>query len=135
MKPDQKLKVLKEINKNIDTIITKKMKVVDPKHNLKKDWETKEVSSYENDEMEMKTIKMNWDSKLSFNKQSNFKRVICISGSITIDIPEYNEKKILTPINSFLIPPDLEYTIESVPESELIIIFKPKNKYKQEKLV
>ena len=70
--------------------------------------------------------KLNWDTKLSFNQKSNFKRIVCIGGEIEIHIPQYDEIKKLSPINTFLIPPDLEYNITSKVESEFIVFFKPK---------
>jgi len=126
MKPDDKLSLLKNINRSIDTIIEKKKKILEKDDVSKKDWEVKESFIYENEDVDFKLIKLNWDTKLSFNQKSNFKRIVCIGGEIEIHIPQYDEIKKLSPINTFLIPPDLEYNITSKVESEFIVFFKPK---------
>ena len=83
-------------------------------------------------------ILSNRKSKLMINDQ--FIRIICIYGQIKIIMPSLNEEITISPLNTHLIIPKTPYYIETLKNSELMCIYKPKKentryKIKEEKTI
>ena len=58
--------------------------------------------------------------------ENDFKKIICLEGKIVISIPSFNEKTTLNSLNSIFIPPDTEYSINIIEDSQIIGILKSK---------
>jgi hypothetical protein len=67
--------------------------------------------------------------------ENEFQRIVCIAGKIKIVLPEYEEEVILTSPNTMLIPPNTKYLIESITNSEIIVVFKPRKEVNEKILV
>ena len=60
--------------------------------------------------------------------EDEFQRIVCLGGSIRITLNDFDEQMILSSSNTMLIPPNTKFDIESITDSEVIIVFKPKKK-------
>jgi hypothetical protein len=125
-----KLTALKEAN----TIISRKIKTLDVCLNGSNDIKVEELFQSSNTETSINIYSIKGGQKSKIYVENEFQRIICVGGKIKIVLPKHNEDIILTSPNTVLIPPLTEYKIESIENSEIIVIFKPK-KGEEEKIM
>lgn len=69
-------------------------------------------------------------------EENEFQRLICIGGEVRITILDgYDEDVVLTSSNTILIPPQTKFKIETLKDSQVIVVFKPKKDVLEKVLV
>ena len=130
MKKD-KLYALKEAN----TIISRKIRSLDFSLNGARGFKSELLYDSYNSETSLNVYFIRAGQKSELFMENEFQRIVCIKGEIKISLPKQNEEMVLSSPNTMLIPPLTEYSVESIQDSEVIVIFKPQKKQEEEILV
>ena len=73
--------------------------------------------------------------KSSIITEKDFVRIICTSGKIKVNILPFNEETIVKSPNTQLITPNTPYFIETIEDSEIIIVHKTKKENARYKIM
>jgi len=73
-----------------------------------------------------KTVKNKYlsGSLIPFKTENLFKRIICLTGKIKIHLERFGSQKILNEDNMTMLPPNINYIIETIDDSEFLTIYK-----------
>lgn len=131
---EEKITALKKTN----TLLSRMMKSLDVSLNgpgsEKYNSELIYQSSNEETSLSIYAIKGGQTSDVYIEKE--FQRIVCIGGAIKVYILDaYNESVVLTSSNTILIPPQTKFKLETIEDTQLIIVFKPKKEVLEKVLV
>ncbi len=129
MKKD-KLYALKEAN----TIISRKIRSMDFSLNGTNHFKSELMYQSSNAETSLNIYSIKGGQKSESFIENEFQRMVCIKGEIKITLPKHDEEVMLTSSNTMLIPPQTEYTVETIKDSDIIVVFKPR-KGQEEKIM
>jgi hypothetical protein len=130
---NDKLKALKEAN----TIISRKLKSLDYSLNDASTYESETLFQSSNSETSLNVLSIVGGQKSNVFVEKEFQRIVCLEGEVLIHLigATYNEKIKMSSSNTVLIPPQTKYMIETLKDSEIIVVFKPKKEEKEKILV
>jgi hypothetical protein len=133
MMEKDKLTALKDAN----IIIGRKLKSLNFSLNGTNKYKPELTYQTSNSETSVNIFSIKGGQKSETFIENEFQRIICIEGKIAIFLigSTYNEKIILSSSNTLLIPPQTEYHVESLEDSEVIVVFKPRKEEKEKILV
>lgn len=119
-----KLGALKKTN----NLISKKLKRLENSLNESRIYKAELLFELSNDETSLNVFFIKGGQKSEVTIEEQFQRIVCIQGEIKINIinSTHNEVITLHSSNTVFIPPQTNYTIESIIDSEIIIVYKPK---------
>ena len=129
MKKD-KLYALKEAN----TIISRKIRSMDFSLNGTNHFKSELMYQSSNAETSLNIYSIKGGQKSESFIENEFQRMVCIKGEIKITLPKHDEEVMLTSSNTMLIPPQTEYTVETIKDSDIIVVYKPR-KGQEEKIM
>jgi len=124
-----KLSVLKETN----NLISRKLKSLDFSLNGQTKYNTELMYQTANSETSLNVFYIEGGQKSEPFIENEFQRIVCLEGEIIITLlgSSYDEKIKLNSSNTILIPPQTKYVVESLEDSQVAVVFKPRKEVKE----
>jgi len=88
-----------------------------------------------NAETSFTICKIDKGQKTELLVEKEFKRIVCLKGKLKIYMPMFDEVVLMSSPNGILIPPNTEYCIEVIENSEVMGVYKPKKTDIKEKII
>lgn len=123
----QKIEALRQTN----ILLSRKLKSLDYSLYGKTNYKSDIIFQSSNKETSLNILTIKGGQKSNPLEENEFQRIVCISGELKITLLDFDEEMILTSSNTTLIPPQTKYIIETIIDSEIIVVFKPKKEIKQ----
>ena len=99
-------------------------------------YETELLFQHSNEETSLNIYSIKEGQKSDTFIENEFQRIICIGGKLKINIlGGYEEDVVLTSSNTLLIPPKTKFNVETLMDSQVIVVFKPKKENLEKVLI
>lgn len=119
-----KISALKEAN----LFISRKLKSLDFSLNGRTKYNRELLYQSSNSETSINIFSIKGGQKSQPFIENEFQRIVCLEGELKIVLVDgsYNEQFRLKSSNTILIPPHTKYVVESIADSEILVVFKPR---------
>jgi hypothetical protein len=124
---ENKIDALRQTN----VLLSRKLKSLDYSFYGKTNYRSEILFQSSNKETSLNILKIEGGQKSKPFIENEFQRIICISGELKITLLDFDEEMTLTSSNTALIPPQTKYVIETIKDSEVIVVFKPRKEIKE----
>jgi len=124
----EKINALHEVN----NLISRKLKTMNTSLNGKTKYKADTVFELSNSETSLNIFSVKANQKSEPRKEEEFQRIICLEGEIKISLSGTNREEIkLSSSNTMLIPPYTEFVIETLVDTQIAVVYKPRREVKE----